>query len=143
VSTIERRIARDPSDAGAHGSAGRELAGLGRLTEAAASYERALALGFESPVITDLMAIVYFTLGDDGRALALLRQYVPAADAQRVWNRTFARPHPERMRTPCVELVWHAQASTAPDLALLSGPSASFVGNLGSANVWNPFQSDR
>ena len=79
----ERRIARDPSDAGAHGGAGRSLAALGRLTEAAAAYERALARGSGSPVLPDLLTIVYFALGEDSKALAMLRRNRPEVEAQR------------------------------------------------------------
>jgi hypothetical protein len=79
----QARIARDPLDGGAHAGAGRELVSLGRLTEAAAAYERALALGAEGPALPNHMITVYFALGDDARAMDMLRRYVPTADLQR------------------------------------------------------------
>lgn len=84
----QRQIARDPSGLTAHGEAGRALAALGRLSEAAAAYERALALAFSSPSALshspypDSLATVYFALGDDSKARATLRRYRSEADAQ-------------------------------------------------------------
>jgi tetratricopeptide (TPR) repeat protein len=99
----QRQMARDPSDVGAHGGAGSALVALGRLAEAAAAYERALALGALSPSALshspypERLAIVYFALRDDSKALATLRRHRPEADVQRAEK--YLRQAATRLRT--------------------------------------------
>jgi len=85
LAIYQRMIARNPADAGAHAAAGTALVAMRRLPEAAAAFERSLGIRVSADsIVPAQLAIVYFAMGDDARAVNTLRQHIPSNALQQI-----------------------------------------------------------